>query len=150
MQIMARRAIKADAATIFGVLTDIEAWPDFMSGIKSVEKLTEGPLRRGSLFRETRMLHGREAREDMTVALFEAPRRLVFTSDTHGAHFEIVHEIVPHQAGSELIVHFSAGPQTKLARLLAPLLGFMSRSLERQIARDLTDITRESEGRAAV
>ena len=148
MQIVARRAIKADAATVFGVLTDIEAWPDFMADIKSAEKLTEGPLRRGSRFRETRMLHGREVREDMTVALLEAPARLVLTADNHGAHYEIVHEIVPHKAGSELIVHFNAGPQSRLARFLAPFLGFMSKSLERQITRDLTDIARESEGRA--
>ncbi|MGE0238508.1 MAG: SRPBCC family protein [Parvibaculaceae bacterium] len=148
MQITVRQTIKADAATIFGVLTDIEAWADFMSGIKSAEKLTEGPLRRGSRFRETRMLHGREAREEMTVALLEAPVRLVLTADNHGAHYEVVHEIAAHKVGSELVVHFSAVPQSRLARLMAPLFGFMGRSLERQIARDLTDIARESEGRA--
>ncbi len=148
MRIEARRTIKADAETVFGVLTDIEAWPDFISGIKSAEKLTEGPLRRGSRFREIRVVHGHEAAEEMTVALLEPPVRLVLTAENHGARYEIIHEVVARDPGSELVVSFEARPQSFWARLMAPLAGFMARDIERQIGRDLTDIARESEGRS--
>ena len=62
-------------------LTDLEAAHSWMPGLVTIERLTEGPLERGSRWRETRMVFKREATEEFEVREMEPPRRLALRVD---------------------------------------------------------------------
>ena len=78
------RTIAAPPDRAFRIATDLENLAATVSGIDSVEVLTEGPVGEGSRWRETRTMMGRPATEEMWVTAFEAPRRFVVEAESHG------------------------------------------------------------------
>jgi hypothetical protein len=127
--------------------TDVANWPRFISGIQSVELLTPGPVVVGARFRETRVMFGRQATEEMTFAEFEPPRRFVLAAFNHGTAYRAEHVFAPHGAGSHATLTFAGQPTTTLAQLTAPLGRLFLGTLKRQIEADLGNLRREAERR---
>src|SRR5947209_2260758 len=63
--------IAAPVDRVFVLSTDLEGWPGHIKGIKKIEKLTPGPVGVGTRFRETRIMFGKEATEEMEFTRFE-------------------------------------------------------------------------------
>ena len=76
---MLKPRIAAPPDVVFATMADIARWPEFIGGIERVELLTDGPVRVGTRFRETRTMFGRSASEEMTVAELAPPHRFVLT-----------------------------------------------------------------------
>ncbi len=148
MQIEVSASIVAQPHIVFGVMTGVERWPDFLRGIERVELLTPGPLAVGSKFRETRKMYGREAAEEMSVALLDPPRRMDLIAENHGARYLVVHELQAEGNGTRLTLHFGATPLTLAARIFV-VIGFLFvGSIRRQLQQDLDDVKAEAERRA--
>jgi hypothetical protein len=147
MKITLTASIAAPIDVAFAAAGDIAHWPQFISGIERVEMLTPGPLAAGARFRETRVMFGRRAAEEMSVAEIAPPRLLVLTASNHGTFYRVTHLFEAAPAGSRLTLSFEGRPVTLLARLLAPLGLLMRGAVERQLAADLADLAREAERR---
>ena len=150
MRISAQTVAEASPEAAFETMLDVAHWPQFISGISSVEMLTPGPVGVGSRFRETRQMYGRSASEDMTIAEIDAPRSIVLTAEAHGARYRVENRFEPSGSGTRVTVEFAATPMTLLARLAAPLALVMTSSLRRQLLSDLIDLAREAERRSRV
>ncbi|MFM9943018.1 MAG: SRPBCC family protein [Hyphomicrobiaceae bacterium] len=150
MRLTVETDIAAPPEIAFATAIDIERWPQFIRGISRIEILGDGRIRLGASFRETRIMFGREAVEQMTISELAPPRAFVLTADNHGTHFRAEHIFESVSGGTRLRLDFHGQPQTWLARLTYPLGLMMSRHVRKQLQIDLDDVKREAERRAAL
>ena len=147
MRIGLETLIHAAPARVFALVADIARWPDFMSAIERLEVLTPGPVAVGTRFRETRTMFGRSASEEMTVAEFAPPHRLVLSAHNHGTAYRSEHIFEPAGEGTRLRMVFGGVPTSVLAKLMVPLGWLFLGAVKRQLAADLADLKREAERR---
>jgi uncharacterized membrane protein len=137
----------APADIVFHAAADIASWPRFISSIAAIEVLTPGAVGPGTRFRETRVMFGRRATEEMTVADFQPPQQLVLTAFNHGTAYRVEHAFAPDGAGTRLRLTFKGRPRTLLALAMLPLGLLFMGSVKRQLQSDLADLKREAERR---
>ena len=70
------RHVSAPQAMVFEYVTDLRRAPERISGITKMEVLTEGPIRAGTRFKETRMMFKRECTEEMEMTFDAKPLTL--------------------------------------------------------------------------
>src|SRR5262245_22426694 len=68
--------IAAPPERVFAAISSVDALHAWMPNLVSIEPLTEGNVRVGSQWRETRKLMGHQASEVFEVTALDAPRRL--------------------------------------------------------------------------
>ena len=147
MQIAVECFVETPPEVAFAAAVDISNWPRFISGIQSVALLTPGPVAVGTSFRETRIMFGRQATEEMTFAEIEPPHRFVLTAFNHGTAYRAAHLFAPEGAGTRMTLVFEGRPATLLSRLFAPLGWLFLGTLKRQLESDLADLKAEAERR---
>ncbi|MBX9589472.1 MAG: SRPBCC family protein [Hyphomonadaceae bacterium] len=145
MRIIVDSLVAAPPDTVFAAAVDIADWPRFISGIQKVELLTPGPIAVGTRFRETRIMFGRAATEEMTLAELQPPRRFLLTAFSHGTAYRTGRLFEPHAVGTRVILSFEGQPTTLLARLFAPLATRFKGTVQRHLDADLVDLKREAE-----
>jgi hypothetical protein len=73
--------IHAPHDRVFALSSDIDRSKEWLPAGVIVEKLTPGPTRAGTRYRETRKILGRKDTEEYEVTLFEPPFRTEVTAD---------------------------------------------------------------------
>lgn len=141
----AETLIAASPECVFEVATDLASLPETMSGIASVEVLSDGPFGEGTRWRETRILYGRQATEEMWVTGFDPPRSYVVEAESHGAHYRTEITFVPEGDGTRATFVFGARPLSLVARLFSVLGGLMLKSVRKALEQDLEDLKRVAE-----
>ena len=139
--------IRAPREQVFAKLIDYENFPDFISAITSVELLTEGEIGVGTRFRETRVMFGKEASEEMEIVEFERPSRLVYTAASHGCSYRSTHELTEKDGGTELSMTFEGRGVSFMGKVMSGLMGWMMKSACRKaIVKDFADLKSALEG----
>ncbi len=145
MHIEIESLVAAPPAAVFAVTTDIARWPGVISAIQHIDVLTPGPVGIGTRFRETRMMLGRKATEEMTVTELVPPERFVLTAFNHGTRYRAEHLFRAVAGGTQLRLVFVGVPETLAARLLTPLGWLMRGTVMRQLEADFADLKRAAE-----
>lgn len=148
MQLALEETIQAPQRIVWQILTDLEGAPRVIEAIKSVELLTSGAFGKGTRFRETRVMFGREAVEEMEVTRFEAPRTYTVEANSCGAHFASTYTLREVGGATQLRLEIVTRPTTLLAKLMTPLGLLMTGTMKKAIAKDNADIKRAAEQRA--
>jgi uncharacterized protein YndB with AHSA1/START domain len=147
--------VNAPAAAVWEVLTDLEGTAGVLHGVRGVERLSaDAGYQVGTSWRETRVMFGQEAWEDMTVTAVEPGRRTEVQAAAHGMRYRTEFELLPVTgvAGgsprTQLVMRFQGEhaqgglPRRLLAAITAPLGVAASRKAMRQ---DLQDIAAAAE-----
>lgn len=134
------KLVGAAPEAVFTVAADLVRWPEVIRGVKAVEVLTPGAVGVGTRFRETRVMFGREAVEEMEITAFDPPQGYALQARTCGALFVSEHRFVPDAAGTRIELTISTKPLTLLARLMAPLGWLMMGAMKKMIDADLEDL----------
>jgi hypothetical protein len=134
------RHIAAPPEVVFARATDFRRAPEFISAIVKMEILTAGPVGVGTRFRETRMLFGREATEEMSVTTFEPPKRYTLSAESHGSRYHTELSFAPDGQGTRMTMTFEGTPVTFMARVMSVLMRPMMKSMVKMCAKDLDDI----------
>lgn len=137
--------IAAPPERVFAVATDLENIVENVSGIDSVEILSDGPFGEGTRWRETRTLYGKQATEEMWVTGFDPPRSYVVEAESHGAHYRTEITFTPEGEGTRVMFVFGARPVTFVARLFSVFSGMMMKGVKKALAQDLEDLKRVAE-----
>jgi hypothetical protein len=145
--VVARRAA-APAERLFALASDFAGAPGRVSGILRVEMVTPGAVGKGTRFRETRKMFGKEATEEMEVVAFEPGRSYTLRAISCGAEFESELRCLPDGAGSRVEIEMRSRPLTFFAKLMSPLGGLFAGSMVKCVEQDLADIARAAEGGA--
>jgi len=81
---------------VFQYVASMEHMPEIMPNVVKVEKLTEGDIGKGTLFKETRQVRGTTISADIEVLEFEQDKLFKTSTDSNGLITEYVytfHEI---------------------------------------------------------
>ncbi len=135
--------VAAPADVVWKPITDIEHCPQFISGIESVQVLTaDQEFGVGTRWRETRVMFGKSATEEMTVTAVEPGR----SYDTEAHHGKVVYTSrmsveLNGEDACVLSMHFDAEASGMLNKTLGVVVGkIMEGSTRKLMQQDLVDI----------
>jgi len=140
MRISVDTHIAAPVEMVFALCTDFKNAPGRIKGIKKIELLNDEPVGVGLRFRETRIMFGREASEEMEITSFEPNRSYTLGCNSCGCVYTSVLRFQPDNGGTKLTMDFDAKPVTFMAKLMTPLGWLMQGTMRKCVQQDLDDI----------
>ncbi|MCG8434058.1 MAG: SRPBCC family protein, partial [Gammaproteobacteria bacterium] len=87
--------IAAPADKVFDVFSDIDKFAGRVDGIMKVEKLTNGPVDKGTRWLETRIVMNKESTEELEIIEFEKGSGYTVACDSHGTRYRTVFTFLP-------------------------------------------------------
>ncbi|MFP5367975.1 MAG: SRPBCC family protein, partial [Actinomycetes bacterium] len=100
--------IKATPEKVWSVITDIPGLAATLSGVDSVQLLTDGPYGEGTRWKETRKMMGRSETVEMWVAEVEPNRSTTVKALQGGADYTTRFTLAPRDGGTDLTLTFGA------------------------------------------
>ena len=151
MQIELTQQTTASPADVWAVVTDIDGSATTLSGVTKIERLDDGEgFGVGRRWRETRVLFGKEASEEMEVTAVDEGRSYTVEADNHGTHYVSDMIVEPTGDGSLLRMTFGAEQAGRFNRLMAKTVGKAFEGATRKaLQQDLDDIVSAAEARSA-
>lgn len=140
--------VAAPAPTVWDLITDIEHSHEVISGIRSVERLDSGTtFQVGTKWRETRVMFGKSATEEMTVTAVDPGRSYTTQAQHGGAHYTSVMAVEPDGPDAcVLSMHFDAQVSGVLNKTLGAVVGKLMEGTTRKLMQqDLADIAEAAE-----
>lgn len=147
--IIVSQTISAPLERVFAIASDIPNCAEYIRGIETIETLTEapdaehnlGPVGEGYAWRETRIMFGKEATEDMTIVAWNPPESYDVEARSHGSYYlsTISCEAID-EATTKITMSFNATPETIMAKVMMVLFSFMRKKLVQCLQEDLDDI----------
>lgn len=140
--------IKATPEKVWSVITDIPGSAATLSGVDSVQLLTDGPYGEGTRWKETRKMMGRSETVEMWVAEAEPNRSTTVKALQGGADYTTRFTLAPSDGGTDLTLTFGAEvlKPTVGSRILMLLFGRMGMAATRKaLAKDLAEIAAKAE-----
>jgi len=150
MDLTVTHSTHAQPQDVWAVMTDIEGSAEVLSGVKAIERLDDGSgFGEGLRWRETRVMLGREAVEEMQVTAVDLETRsYVVEARSGGTHYRSTLSVTPADAGSVITMTFGADPDGPVQKVLAATLGRLFAGATRKaLQQDLVDIAAAAEAR---
>ncbi|NNG05034.1 MAG: SRPBCC family protein [Inquilinus sp.] len=141
--------VKADPETTFRAFADIPRAAEMVAGIERIEMLSEGPVGIGTRWRETRIMYGRTATEEMTITAFEPRQGYTSEAESHGTRYVTRYTFAPEVGGTRVTLDFTGRPVTLGAKLMMPLALLFRGTIRRMLAQDMADVAAHAERKAA-
>ncbi|POH64359.1 MULTISPECIES: SRPBCC family protein [Cryobacterium] len=106
---------------VFDFVTAPENAPKVVHSVTSMVKLTDGPIRVGTLLRETRVMRGKDEQADLEVVAYEPSQAYAVKNLTEGIETVYRYAFHPEAAGTrvELVCDLTA---SRAKRLMLPLV----------------------------
>jgi uncharacterized protein YndB with AHSA1/START domain len=101
---------------VFDFITSSDNAPKVVQSVKSMVKLTEGPVRVGTRYRETRLMNGKEAHAELEVVEYEPDQKYAMRNVTEGIETVYRYTFHPEADGTrvDLVCEVKAGGLKKL------------------------------------
>lgn len=139
---------------VWAVLTDIDAAPQILEHVTEVEKLTDGPYRVGTRWRETREVLGAGVTQEMEVLTSEALGKTQIATHVNGVDYTTTFTLTARHPGTTLSVSIDGAPQEEvgtLKRLANKVTGAVAnKALHSAMTKDVEQIIEVAEGRREV
>jgi hypothetical protein len=102
---------------VFDFISASENAPKIVESVTSMVKLTEGPVRVGTRYRETRLMHGKEQHAELEIVEFEPSRKYAMQNVTEGVEIVYRYDFQPEKDGTriDLVCEVKASGVKKLA-----------------------------------
>ncbi len=161
MNITVSETINAPLDRVFATASDIPNNASFIKGIETIETLSQappaddnlGPVGKGYTWRETRIMFGRKATEDMSITAWSPPNAYSVEARSHGSHYVSNYTFEPiDEHTTRITMNFNATPETFVAKIMMKVFAAMSKKLTQCLVDDLRDVkdtTEASQGHSA-
>ena len=140
LSITVEKFIDAPIETVFARASDVHNWANQITAITAIEVFTEGPVGNGTRFKETRVMFGKEASEEMTFADFDPPNGFTLLASSHGCDYVSTHSFKAGDGGTTLTLEFAGTPRTLMAKVMGIMFSFMKGSMCKMLKKDLDDL----------
>ncbi len=133
--------VNAPQKQVFETLLDIDRAPERMSAIIRVERITDGPVGKGTRWRETRIMFKKEATEELEIVAFDPPRSMTVGGESCGCVYSSQIRVRPE--GRETVIEMElTGRGTSLfSKVMSALMApFMKGMMLKCINQDLADL----------
>lgn len=139
--------IGAPLTRVFDLFTDLDSAAAYVSGIVSIERLTEGAFGVGARWRETRRVLGRVDSAEMEVTAFSRYRGYTISHHKAGLRIETVFGFDASDRGTLVAVEFSLDGTRMPAALLTPVNWAIAGKVRHVLHTDLADLKAALESR---
>lgn len=102
MKVVMEKTVNGPADRVFEVFSDIQHCGDRIKGITKVEVLSDVKQGTGLRWRETRVMLGKEATEEMEMTASEPPNSYTVEARSHGMHYISVFTFEPRGAATHV------------------------------------------------
>jgi uncharacterized membrane protein len=140
MSVKASTEIGMPVVHVFRTFTDVERAPARVAAIRKVEMLTQGGVRPGARWIETRHVLGRVDDAEMEVTAFERNRMYTITHQKAGVRIDTTFRFRPAPGGTKVTVELNFGKGGVPPGLLAPLEWAVKSDVAVVLTRDLADL----------
>lgn len=142
--------IRGTQQVVFEAVSDLEHAAERIGAIKEIEMLTDGPVGKGTRWRETRLMFGKECTEEMEITEFDPPSGYTVSADNCGCRYTTRFSVRPDGAETIVEMSFRATPTSLKGRLLAPMGMLMQPMMKKMVMQDLRDMKAHVEGAAGL
>lgn len=137
MEIRASRQINAPIDRVFDVFSDIEKAEDRIEGIKNIVILSDVKAGVGLRWRETRVMFGREATEEMEISAFRPNHSYEVVAESNGAAYHSIYTFKERNGGTHVEMVFSGKPVSLAAKLMSPLAFLFKGATQKALEADM-------------
>lgn len=140
--------INASLEKVWSVISDIPGSAATLSGVQSVQMLSEGPYGVGTRWKETRTMMGRTETVEMWVTQSDAPHSTTVKALQDGADYTSRMVLDERDGGTDLTLTFGAelANPSRLTRLGMAIFGRLGLRMTRKaLAKDLTEIASKAQ-----
>lgn len=142
------RHVNATPENVWAVISDVPGSAATLSGVESIQMVSEGPYGEGTRWKETRSMMGRRETVEMWVARADPPHSTTVKALQGGADYTSRFTLDGRDGGTDLTMTFGAEllRPTVVSRLMLALFGRMGMNLTRKaLAQDLAEIATKAE-----
>ncbi len=123
MEIRASRKINAPIDRVFDVFSDITKVEDRVEGITKVDILSDTTHGLGTRWRETRIMFGQEATEEMEISSFKPNQSYEVVAASRGTEYHSIYTFTENDDNSTTVeMVFSGKPVSLMAKLMSGIL----------------------------
>lgn len=140
-----QQQVRATPDRVFQLASDFPNAAEHIAGITKVEMLTDGDVGTGTRFRETRVMFGKEAVEEMEVTEYLAGRSYTLEADSCGSHFCTQMTTEATGGGTLVTLETKITPTTTFAKLMSPMAALMMGPMKTCLQGDLLDLKKTAE-----
>jgi carbon monoxide dehydrogenase subunit G len=145
-EIEVSRTVRAPVERVWDVFTDLSQAAERLSGVEKVEVLNPGEFKVGTTWRETRVMHGKTAVEQMTITVCEPPSHYIAEAQSRGTHYKSEFTFVPDGDETLVTMAFGAESHGAVGKVVGAVLGgFISRAATKTMQQDLDDLADAAE-----
>ncbi len=133
--------IDAPRADVFARSTDIDRWPERMSGIERIERVTDGPFGVGTRFKETRVMMGKEATEEFEITEVVQDEHYTMAAESCGTKYVSTMRFADAPGGgTTMTLDFEGTPMTMSAKVMGAVMAPMMKKMMRKcVTQDMAD-----------
>lgn len=113
---------------VFEFISDSDNAPKIVPSVKSTVKLTDGPPKVGTRYRETRLMNGKEEQVELEVKEFAAPKVYAMQNVTDGFETVYRYQLQPERDGT----HINLVCEVKAAGIKKLMLPFIASVLKKE------------------
>jgi carbon monoxide dehydrogenase subunit G len=140
--------VNASPEKVWAVISDIPGSAATLSGVESIQMVSEGPYGEGTRWKETRSMMGRRETVEMWVAEADPPRSTTVKALQGGADYTSRFTLAERDGGTDLTLTFGADVlrPTVVSRIMMALFGKLGMKVTRKaLAKDLAEIAAKAE-----
>ena len=140
--------VNAPVDKVWAVISDIPGSAATLSGIESVQMLSDGPYGEGTRWKETRTMMGRSETVEMWVSQADPPRSTTVKALQGGADYTSRMTLADRDGGTDLTMTFGADliNPSRMSKLAMALFGRLGMRMTRKaLAKDLAEIAAKAE-----
>ncbi len=118
------RSIDASVVRVFQTLASVENFSKAVEGITNIEFLTEQKYGVGTRFRETRLMHGKEASTELEVTELVENQHVRIVSDAGGTVWDTVFTVgrEPSSEVTQMTMRMDVRPYRTISKLITPMI----------------------------
>lgn len=148
MRVSHQQTVAAPVADVFSLFADIPSCADRIEAITKIEMLTDGPMREGTRWRETRRVGKRECTEEMGFSAFAPNRSYTVRGESMGSEFLTTFEFAERQGATDVRCEMVATPKTLAAKIASPMMLLMKGMMRKCLVGDMAALAKIAEGRS--
>ncbi|MFW0772828.1 SRPBCC family protein [Paenarthrobacter nitroguajacolicus] len=140
--------VNASPEKVWAVISDIPGSAGTLSGIDSIQMLSDGPYGEGTRWKETRTMMGKKETVEMWVSETDPPRSTTVKALQGGADYTSRFNLTESHGGTDLTLTFGAAVTNPslLSKVGVALFGKIGMSMTRKaLAKDLAEIAAKAE-----
>ncbi|MDR8390088.1 SRPBCC family protein [Aliifodinibius sp. S!AR15-10] len=142
-QVTVIKEINAPVELVFQTISDIRNFSKAVPDIVDVEFLTDQKTGVGTRFRETRVMYGKEATEELEVTELVENDRIRIMADSHGVVWDSLFSVKENGDATELTLVMDMRPHKLMAKIMTFV---MKRSMRKALEKDMDAVKEYCEG----